>query len=407
MSRVLYISYDGMSDPLGQSQVLPYLRGLRERGHEIHLLSFEKPASFARAGEALKQSVKAAGIEWHPLKYHARPPVLSAVYDLQRMKRRALKLARLHSLDIVHCRGYLPAMAGRAVKRKTGARFIFDMRGFWPDERVDGGLWPQSRLLYRWIYRYFKKAEKKLLHEAAHIVSLTVAGKKIIEEELAPAAAVPVTVIPTCTDMRHFDFSLFGPAENEALRREAGIPAGALTIGYLGSTGTWYLTDEMLRFFRILRQKRRAVLLMITRDDPERLRKRATESGIPADEILIRPAGYREVPQWVSLFDFGLFFIKPGFSKQASSPTKMGEILAMGKPVICNAGVGDVAMLVNRFDAGIALESLDEKAFEEAVDRLDALKEKPAGHYRKAAAEWFSLERGIDFYDKIYRELPA
>ena len=31
-SRVLYISYDGMTDALGQSQVLPYLCGLAQRG---------------------------------------------------------------------------------------------------------------------------------------------------------------------------------------------------------------------------------------------------------------------------------------------------------------------------------------------------------------------------------------
>ena len=27
-------------------------------------------------------------------------------------------------------------------KRMTGAKLLFDMRGFWADERVDGGLWP-------------------------------------------------------------------------------------------------------------------------------------------------------------------------------------------------------------------------------------------------------------------------
>ena len=30
--RVLFISYNGMLDPLGQTQVIPYLRGLAKRG---------------------------------------------------------------------------------------------------------------------------------------------------------------------------------------------------------------------------------------------------------------------------------------------------------------------------------------------------------------------------------------
>ena len=41
-ARVIYISYDGMSDQLGQSQVLPYIEGLSKFGHTFELISFEK-----------------------------------------------------------------------------------------------------------------------------------------------------------------------------------------------------------------------------------------------------------------------------------------------------------------------------------------------------------------------------
>ena len=40
--RVLYISYDGMLEPLGQSQVLAYQERLAANA-SLHLLSFEKP----------------------------------------------------------------------------------------------------------------------------------------------------------------------------------------------------------------------------------------------------------------------------------------------------------------------------------------------------------------------------
>ena len=45
---VLYISYDGMLEPLGQSQVLAYLERLAA-GRRMHLISFEKRAEWARA----------------------------------------------------------------------------------------------------------------------------------------------------------------------------------------------------------------------------------------------------------------------------------------------------------------------------------------------------------------------
>ena len=44
--RVLFISYNGMLDPLGQSQVIPYLRELARAGVRFTLLSFERRAAF-------------------------------------------------------------------------------------------------------------------------------------------------------------------------------------------------------------------------------------------------------------------------------------------------------------------------------------------------------------------------
>ncbi len=84
--RVLYISYNGMLDPLGQTQVIPYLRELAKRGVQFTLLSFERPAAFAGDGvrkrEELDQELRKHGIEWHWLRYHQRPSVPATIYDV-------------------------------------------------------------------------------------------------------------------------------------------------------------------------------------------------------------------------------------------------------------------------------------------------------------------------------------
>ena len=41
MNKILYLTYDGLTDPLGQSQVLPYLIEL-SKNNEIHIISCEK-----------------------------------------------------------------------------------------------------------------------------------------------------------------------------------------------------------------------------------------------------------------------------------------------------------------------------------------------------------------------------
>ncbi len=40
--HILFVSYDGMTDPLGQSQVLPYIREISKSNYRYTLISFEK-----------------------------------------------------------------------------------------------------------------------------------------------------------------------------------------------------------------------------------------------------------------------------------------------------------------------------------------------------------------------------
>ena len=137
-----------MCDPLGGSQVLPYLAGLTTLGHNVTLISFEKPERGAEELAAIGRQCIDAAIAWHPLRYHKRPPLFSSMYDVRRMRAQAERLHRSEHFDLVHCRSYLTALVGLRMKRRFGVPFIFDMRGFWPDERVDGGIWKLSSPVY-------------------------------------------------------------------------------------------------------------------------------------------------------------------------------------------------------------------------------------------------------------------
>ena len=140
VQNILYISYDGMTDPLGRSQVLPYLTGLARYGYRFHLISFEKKDAWLAGRETVEKITAEAGIAWYPLTYTASPPVLSTLYDLKRMQSAAEKILKSHPVKAVHCRSYISALTGLRLKKKYGVKFIFDMRGFWADERIEGGI---------------------------------------------------------------------------------------------------------------------------------------------------------------------------------------------------------------------------------------------------------------------------
>ena len=66
-NQILYISYDGMTDSLGRSQVLPYLCALSEKGWRITLISAEKPEVFAQGESEVRGIVNAAEIDYNNL----------------------------------------------------------------------------------------------------------------------------------------------------------------------------------------------------------------------------------------------------------------------------------------------------------------------------------------------------
>lgn len=401
--RVRYLSYDGMTDPLGPSQVLPYLFGLAKLGHEISLISFEKPERSPAEQEKVRASCEANGVAWHPLPYTKRRPIASTVRDIRAMQRLAERLHGQRKFDLVHCRSYVSALVGQRMKRRHGTGFLFDMRGFWPDERVDGGLWNLRNPLFRWAFRYFKSREAEFLREADHIVSLTEAARDILRTRPDGAAVgTPISIIPCCTD-----FAAFPPVTAErrqAAREVLGIAPDARVAAYLGSIGTWYMLSEMLDAFAVQQQRSPgATMLFVTRDDPRAIRIAAADHGIPAESLIICAATRTEVPQLLAAADYGLFFIKPAFSKQASSPVKLGEFLALELPVLTNVGIGDVDRILEESGAGVAVRRFDDSAYSDALDRLEQLR-PDMDRWRAAALRWFDLDEGVRRYDLIYRD---
>lgn len=401
--KILFISYDGMTDPLGQSQVIPYLQGLSENSHRIWLISFEKPERFIFGNEDIRNLLEKAEINWLPQTYTSKPAVLSTLKDIRKMRKVAFETIVKEHIEVLHCRSYISALIGQVAKKKFGTRFIFDMRGFWADERVDGGLWKLSNPIFERIYSFFKKKEKQFLLEADAVVSLTQNAASEIHSWKG-FQHVPITVIPCCADLNLF----VRPEEThiQNLKEELNIPADAFVLTYLGSLGTWYMLSEMLEFFKTLTQsKPHAHFLFLTADEPSMVFDEAEKMGIPKSQIRVKKAARKEVPLWASVGNASLFFIRPLFSKKASSPTKMGELMSLGMPLICNNQIGDVEQILRDGGNGIILTAFNTVAYEKAISELDEVLTLNPQNSIDCAYKYYSLKNGIDSYLSIYKRL--
>ena len=397
--KVLYLSHDGLTDPLGQSQILPYIVGLAKKGYSFTILSFEKKTASSKSRQEVRELCEQVGIRWIPFTYHRMPPVLSTIYDLLKLRIHAFKIIRQEHIDIVHCRSYPAALVGLAAKRKFATNFIFDMRGFWADERVEGGLWDIRNIFYRNIYNFFKKKETAFFKEANQTISLTNAGAQIIFERFETKR---VTVIPCCADTTLFNRDSIAPLEISSLKDKLGL-SGKFVLLYLGSHGTWYLFEQMLDFFRTLHAVEPTAKFLIVSQEEHRIKAWIRERDMDIDSIVVTSASRSEVPCYIALADFLIMFIRPSFSKQASSPTKLAESLSMDVPVLANRGIGDVDQLLEEYRAGVLIDGFTEEFYREAAKKILAFKSESS--LRQVALKEFSLQRGITTYEKIYQNL--
>ena len=403
--RVLFISYNGMLDPLGQSQVLPYLRELTKRGVQFTLLSFERAKAFTPEGIAdctqLREKLKTQGIEWHWLRYHQRPSIPATIYDVWAGYRKAAALVRRNRIEMVHARGHIPATIALALKRRFGTKMIFDLRGLMAEEYVDANHWQEGGL----PYRLTKAAERRILAATDGIVALTERIWPIIKEwEGLRGRAVEHEVIPACVDLSLFEFS----AEERVRRRaELGLD-DRLTMVYSGSLDGWYLTEEMADFFAsYLKRDGRAHLLWLTTGSHERVRELMAARTVTEKNFSVLAVASRQVPSYLAAADIGLAFIKRCFSKLASSPTKNGEYLACGLPLVINAGVGDSDALINDWKAGVLIKEFTDEAFAQAGRDVDAAVQDPEArrHARSVAEQVFDLKIAGERYAALYERV--
>jgi len=393
MARVLYISYDGLMEPLGRSQVLQYVRGLAA-SHSIFLVTFEKAHDLRDQDglSVLYEDLRNLGISWTPLPYHKRPALLATAFDVAMGMLIGASICVREGIEIVHARSYVPGLIGLALKRALGLRFLFDMRGFWPDQRVDDGFWRRTDA----VYRMAKWFERRLLLGADAVVTLTHSAVRVIREyPYMKGRDQSFEVIPTCTNL-----TLFRPLR----KKTAGKP---FNVGFVGGVRL-YLFDEVLAGFVALRSARPdARLTLVSRDDAAELRRRAASAGVPADAVTIKSVSFDEVPGEINELDAGIFFLAPSVARQGISPTKLGEFLACGVPCLTNAGVGDFDGMISQSGAGVILREFTAESRRQAVaELLDVAARPDIGERCVAAAhKYFNLESGIGTYSRIYGSL--
>ena len=400
--HALYVSHTGMTEPLGRSQVVPYLVGLARSGWSIEVVAFEPASACENEIAEMSGALARHGIHYAWSRRSPSHALTTKVTESLRAFASLVIRGLRRRPQIVHARSYLPAAVGRAATMMTpGARFIFDCRGLLGDEYADFGHWKRDSFRYRLI----KAAEKRLFARADGIVTLTDRLRRwLCEESGIVDPNTPLEVIPCCVDLSRFHIDAEARA---SARQELGV-GDQFLLAYAGNLGAWYCDEQMAQLFAALRRRRAARFVVFTRANSERLLGRLTRLGVDRDDVVVRNAPPTEMGRLLAAADAAVSFAEPRFSKIASSPVKVPEYLAVGLPTVLNRGVGDQDPLIDAHpdllvDAGgMGLDDLEAAAARLATLRTN---DELRGRAHALAAERFSLELGVSRYLRLYRRL--
>src|SRR5262244_2342590 len=201
--KVLYLVYWGAAEPLGQSLVLPAVKRLARLGVDLTLVTFEKPQDLDKQGlmKDIRDSLNESAIQWIPLRYHKRPKIPATAFDFALGCARSI-LARLRIRpDIIHARTFIGGLMGLVLAPLLGAKLVYHNEGFYPDEQVDAGVWKAGSRPHV-MARYL---EHTMYARADGIIALSELAKRQIESlPVVEHRGTPVTVVPSCVDLRRF-----------------------------------------------------------------------------------------------------------------------------------------------------------------------------------------------------------
>ena len=389
--KCLYIAYDGLLDPLGQSQILPYIYSLVSKGHTFTIISFEKQDRSADSINALENHLINNGIRWERLtfkkgNFQLISRVINGVIAIWKNRLRS-------KYDVVHLRGFMPAAIYKVSLLRTP--FIYDIRAFigeWVDiGKINERTWFGSLLI---------GLDRRSVEGASGLVVLDKSAELLLKE-IYNIPSVPLKIIRTCTDI-----SLYSTKNKKASTEDNRI----FKFVFLGGALIPYRPDLALRFVsELIKHGLNCHIDFINERDHEQIYLAVEEVNFPIDKINVYKLEKSSIPSVLQQFDCGLIFNNSSRWRRVSSPTKFGEYLAAGLHTVALNGIAVLEEFSDSTDC-VDLVSEQDLYVGLPVDKFDRIVENICNPNRgdecqELARREFSLEMAGNIYAELYSEI--
>lgn len=365
---LVYLTVDSLSEGVGSSQITPLICRLSKSGLKIKLISYEKSSPELE----LVDYFKSLGVDWNFRSFSS--------YGLKGGAARLNYLRQaIPNTKLIHARSDIPAVS--AIASRQGP-VLWDVRSLWADQKI----MIQKSLVNKALYRSYRWLESVAANGSAGMSTLTSAVVPILEQRHRRLPQLR-TVVPTAVDLENFKLDPIMPSGVRAL--------------FSGTYNDYY----DLKLSALFMEAFRKCTLVETHwaRPPE-----SNKSQIGVGESKIFPSSQIGMADLIPSYSFGVSVCKldAGPSLAAAMPTKIGEFLACGRPVVVNKGLGDMDHLIQEFDAGVILDGSSVNLVESAAKLLRLLQDSDTpNRCRELAEKHFSMDIGASRYLELYSRL--
>ncbi len=270
--------------------------------------------------------------------------------DSSEIENEILDLAKFYDLKIIHGESIYPSIYSSKVCKKIDAKLIFDVHGIAPEESEMNGE-SSARI------NALKKAEEQIINSSKVIVFVSIEMKKHFQKKYNRSFENSI-IIPTCVDTQNFNMGF----ENRLkMRKELGVNERFVFL-YLGALNVWQWPEAMFNLFGQINKmiSNSYFYLLVPKAHHQKLVEMFNDRGISEANYTIDQVNQDKVGSIISIADAGLLLRKEHPVNLVAYPTKAGEYLAAGIPIITTKNVGDVSKEIQNNNLGLIISPSDE-----------------------------------------------
>jgi glycosyltransferase involved in cell wall biosynthesis len=367
-----YLNIDSLSEGVGASQIVPYVERLARRGLDVTVHSFEH----GPPAVAVEERLTAAGVTWRPHRFISGGSATGLV-------RVAQSAAWIRGAELVHARSDMAAAAVLVTRRR---HWVWDVRSFFREQRVAMEMLRAGSVQDRVLGR----VERASARRSSAIIVLAQAALDVMVERFGPAVGDKGHVISTCVDLERYRFV-------------PPTPADRVRFLLSGTLNRVYAVPAMIAFVEHFRRLRPAELRVLSPAEGP------WHNALAAAGASFGSARPDQMPALLPDHDVGLSLLNAGRWTVATTPTKLAEFLACGRPVVVSPGQGDMDTLVQRYQCGVVVDPASEPSLRSGTETLAALLDDPEtpARCRALAEAHFDVDNAVTRLIEVYRSAVA